>query len=193
MNIKNLIKNIERIITFMAVLCWAGCNYQNNNTEINSDRIDTPTSLSSNDSKFILDAAEISLEGIDLGKLARINANSPVIKNLGEQLVHDYRKVLNQLKDIAMHKTLSLPDEMNSTGRDTYERLMIKRGKEFDELFPGILISVDEDAINMLGKEAKNVQNIEIKEWAASSLAILKNNLTNTKICVDSLHKRVIQ
>ena len=193
MNLKYLMKSIQYFIIYLVIISYAECSNQSKNPDIRPDRIDTPTTLTSTDSKFIVDAAELSLEGIDMGKLAQINSDNQNIKDLGRELVIDYRKILNQLKVIGIHKTISLPDEMNSTGRDSYEKLMVKKGNEFDNQVSSVIISIDTSAIHLFEQEAKYAQDTEVKECLASSLPILKSNLMNIQSIKDTLHKVALQ
>lgn len=193
MNFIHLIKNIEHFAIYFAILLLTACNNQSKNNDLSYDRIDTPTTLSTTDTKFVLDATELSLEGIDMGKLAQTNSDNQTIKEIGRELVVDYRKVLNQLKVIAIHKTISLPDEMNSTGRDAYEKIMTKKGTEFDVQFKSIIITADSSTIHLFEQEAQYAQDTEVKECAVSSLQILNSNFLYIRTYTDTLHKAAVQ
>jgi putative membrane protein len=191
-------KAIIIIMICMPVLTFIVCTNQTNskNTGTGDNLIftsDTNTVMSKDDVKFLVASAEISLEEINLGKLAQTHANMSEIKEMGKKMKDDYMNILTQLKNIAANKSISLPNEMDSDGKDAYEKLMVKNGSDFDEQFSDILISTDKNAVGVFEKEVQGTKNTDIKAWAASLLLTLKTHLTNTEYCQEKCKKIMIQ
>ena len=61
--------------------------------------------MSRGDKQFLQDAAELALGEIELGKLAQSNGSSLDVKQLGNKLIADHTKSLNELKAIATAKS----------------------------------------------------------------------------------------
>lgn len=56
------------------------------------------------DSQFLVDAAEISLEEIQLGQLAQQNSNMSEVRELGEMMEREHRQALADLTALAAKK-----------------------------------------------------------------------------------------
>ena len=127
-------------------------------------------------------AAELNLEEMKLGKLGGLNAAMPEVKEMARVMENDYGNTLYQLKDIANRKSLILPDEMNADGKEAYERLVIKKGADFDRLFASVIVAMDNNAIDMLEKEVINTHDTDIKDWAVSLMTVIKVQLTKAQL-----------
>src|SRR5687768_18565847 len=61
------------------------------------------------DEKFLVDAAELNMEEIQLGQLAQQKGTSEDVKNLGKMMTDDHTKALSDLSALAASKSIAIP------------------------------------------------------------------------------------
>src|SRR6187402_975356 len=68
------------------------------------------------DSEFLVDAAEINLAEIEIGKLAQTKSSNPEVKKFGKMLVDEHTKSAAEVKAIADKRNFSLPTSITEEG-----------------------------------------------------------------------------
>ncbi|MFX5046147.1 DUF4142 domain-containing protein, partial [Acinetobacter baumannii] len=63
-----------------------------------------PSTLSEQETKFAIDAANGSMAEIQLGEMARSKSNTPEVKEFGRMMIEDHSKANEALKIIATDK-----------------------------------------------------------------------------------------
>lgn len=134
-----------------------------------------------NDAKFLMDAAEMQLEEISLGKLAQVKGSSPHVKELGKMMEEEHTKTLEELKALAQSKLVSIPTTITEDSKDTREKLEGKTGNEFDEAYSDLMVQKHEDAIDKFENAASDSEDPEIRAWASEKLPGLKNHLRHAE------------
>ena len=82
-----------------------------------------------NDAKFLVAAAKINLEEIQLGQLAQRNSTMREVKELGKMMEADHSKALKELKDLATLKQVTVPLTLTDDGQSAYMKLVKKQVK----------------------------------------------------------------
>jgi putative membrane protein len=167
------------IIAISFVLCGKRTISENIGTGV----LGRDSLVNTNDANFMRSAAELNLEEIRLGKLARVYATMPEVKEMARLMENDYTNTLYQLQDIANRKLLTLPAEMNSDGKESYEKLVSINRNDFDKQFISMLVGIDNNAIDMFEKEADDTHDTDIKEWVTSVITVIKDQLTKAQMC----------
>jgi len=135
------------------------------------------------DAQFLVDAAEISLEEIELGKLAQTKSTDPEVKKVGQMMVTDHTKSLNELKDLASKKGISIPTTLTKDGQDEFNKLSDKKESDFNEDYCDITVKGHKKAIDKFENASNNAEDSEIKSWATSTLPNLRMNLEHADMC----------
>jgi putative membrane protein len=132
--------------------------------------------LSRGDKQFLQDASELALGEIELGKLAQSNGSSPDVKQLGNKLVADHTKSLNELKAIATAKRIGLDWKLTTQQSRLLSAFENKSGAEFDKEFREQVGKDNEKAIKIFQDTAKNTKDYDVREYAGKSLVALRTH-----------------
>jgi putative membrane protein len=129
------------------------------------------------DAKFAVNAADGGMLEVEVGKLAESKGASKVVKDFGKHLVQDHSKANDELKAIALSKSISLPEALSEKNQKKYDKLNEKSGAEFDKEFIDLMVSDHKDDIDLFEKEADKGNDPELKNFAAGKLPTLKHHL----------------
>lgn len=140
-----------------------------------------------NDAQFLVDAAAINLHEIQLGQLAAAQATSQEVKELGMMVEKDHSKTLNELKDLAARKTITIPVAASEDDTDKYNNLSKKTGRDFDKDICDRLVEEHKDAISKFEKASTESNDAEIKQWAANTLPTLRSHLDMALSCQEKV------
>jgi len=142
------------------------------------------------DSEFLVDAAEIDLAEIELGKLAQQKSTNPGVKSLGKMLVDAHEKSAAELKTLADSKNFSLPTSVTEDGKEAYDKLNKETGTDFDKKFVDGAIDAHEKAIDKFKIAAENANDTEIKAWASKNVNSLREHLQHAKMLKEEINKK---
>ena len=179
-------------LTFVAtILLFASCsNTQKpkDTKEVAEDRNDEKfdNNKQEKDAQFLVNAAEINLEEIQLGKLAQKKGGTAEVKELGKRMEDAHTKSLNDLKSLAKRKMITIPTTPTENAQDAYETLNEESGKDFDKAYADKVVNEHEDAIEAFEEASTDSNDTDIKNWARASLPDLRMHLDNS---IDSQKK----
>ncbi|MFD2034794.1 DUF4142 domain-containing protein [Belliella marina] len=142
-----------------------------------------------NDTRFLMDVAEMQLEEIKLGKLAQQNGDSEHVKELGKMMESDHTKSHAELIALAQSKSVSIPATVTEDSQDTYDKLADKKGNEFGKTYSKMMVSHHEDAIELFEKASTDSEDPEIRAWATKKLPTLRAHLTHAEACKEKCEK----
>jgi putative membrane protein len=142
------------------------------------------------DSEFLVDAAEINLAEIEIGKLAQQKGTHPEVKKFGKMLVDDHQKLSNEVKSLADSRNFSVPLSLTEDGKEEYNKLNKETGTDFDKKFINVIIDEHEDAIDKFSKAADKANDEEIKAWASKNVSSLTAHLQQAKLLKETLDKK---
>jgi len=201
---KDLDKKLLRAALIAATLAAIiSCNNNqrtsdNMNATNNSDTIKPPPKAdtantagvntgTTNDAMFLKKAAEINLEEIRVGRLAERKGTTAGIKNMGKMLENDHAQSLNELTGLAMKKSVTIPQELDSNAQSDYRDLDDKYAKAFDKKFCDMMVNGHQDAIDLFEKEASLTTDADIKNWATKTLPVLHKHLDEAMKCQEGM------
>jgi len=133
------------------------------------------------DSEFLVAAAETDLMEIEIGKLAKSKSTNANVKKFADMLIAEHTKASNDLKPFAEKQNVSLPLALTEKGKEKYDKLNEKTGKDFDQKFADMMVEGHEDAVKKMEKAAENANDPDIKIWAANLVPILRTHLEHAK------------
>jgi putative membrane protein len=137
--------------------------------------------LSSKDYKFACAAAQGGMLEVQAGQLAGSQSADPTVKQFGEQMVTDHGKAGDELKALAAQKGATLPGELDSKGQRTLEKLQKLSGADFDKAYAKDMVSDHEKDLKEFQKAANDLDDPDLKSFAARTSAMVSQHLDHAK------------
>jgi putative membrane protein len=163
--------------------------------------------LSHGDESFIKDAAKGGMMEVEMGQLGVQKAQSSELKQFAQRLIDDHTKANAELKQLAASKGVTLPEPSDShiTGAaetkdrtqareksDTdhqlgfWDRRELKKlqglsGTDFDREFVKMAVNDHEKDVKEFEKASQNLDDSELKAFAAKTLPALQQHLSQAK------------
>jgi len=137
----------------------------------------SPNSLSSRDRTFVMQAGQLSMMEVELGRLAVKRGSSAGVKQYGQEMVEDHTRANQELMQLAMQKKVELPTEMSTQNTALIDRLSGLSGKSFDTAYKQAMIDSHNQAIALFQAQSQQGQDPELKAWATQKLPNLQAHL----------------
>jgi len=137
----------------------------------------SPNSLSSRDRTFVMQAGQLSMMEVELGRLAVQRGSSAGVKQYGQEMVEDHTRANQELMQLAMQKKVELPTEMSTQNTALIDRLSGLSGKSFDAAYKQAMIDSHNQAIALFQAQSQQGQDPELKAWATQKLPNLQAHL----------------
>lgn len=141
------------------------------------------------DAQFLVDATDISLTEIKLGELAKMKSKSKDIKEMGEMMIVDHNKALNEGKELAASKGVTLPTSVSEKTQKKYDELNALNEKDFNKEYSTMMVDGHKDAIDIFEKRADKTEDVDIKNWANNTLPALREHLKHAEHCKEMCEK----
>ena len=141
------------------------------------------------DAKFLVSAAELNLEEIQLGQWAQNNSMNVDIKNLGKMMETEHTKALSDLQALAAKKQITIPTALTDDGMSASKKLMDRKASQFDKEYCDMMVNGHKDAISKFEKASTDAADADIKSWASASLPALRTHLDHSMTCQEKTKK----
>lgn len=188
-------KNALLQVTFVTtILLIASCGY-NQKPEDTKDVAEEHNEAKfdnikqENDAQFLVNAAEINLEQIQLGKLAQQIGRTTHVKELGKMMEDAHTKSLKDLTALAKSKLITIPTSPTDNAQDAYKKLNETSGNDFDKAYADMMVNEHKDAIGAFEKASTDSYDTDIKNWATVSLSDLRKHLDHSIDCQKKCEK----
>ena len=135
------------------------------------------------DAQFLVDAAELNLEGVHLGQLAQQKGKAAHVRELGKMMEDAHTKSQKDLTALAQKKTVTIPNSPTDDAKDAYAELNEKSGNDFDKAYANMMVSKHKDAVESFEKASTDCTDSEIKNWATATLPELRKHLDHSIDC----------
>jgi putative membrane protein len=136
-----------------------------------------------NDAKFLVNAAEMYLEEVNLSQMAVQNSRNPDVIELARILEANQSLALIRLNELARSKSISVPVSTTNKAQDTRKDLYAKAGKDFDNAYCQLMVDRYKEAVASYEKATVERSDSDIKAWATNSLPGLRSNLDKSLVC----------
>jgi putative membrane protein len=130
------------------------------------------------DWKFFKEAAQGGMAEVTLGQMAANKAESETVKSFGQQMVTDHGKANQELKDLAVAESVTLPTEMSTEAKALQKKLSSLSGTEFDKAYMEEMLKDHKKDIAAFQEEAQQGKDLEVKNWAEKTLPTLQEHYT---------------
>ena len=137
----------------------------------------SPNSLSSRDRTFLMQAGQLSMMEVELGRLAVKRGSSAGVKQYGQEMVEDHTRANQELMQLAMQKKVELPTEMSTQNTAMIDRLSGLSGSSFDTAYKQAMIDSHNQAIALFQAQSQQGQDPQLKAWATQKLPNLQAHL----------------
>lgn len=178
-NIRSIFNQLTLITTFVVMASCMNNQEPKDTVEVAEDINDATIDNKDreNDAEFLVEAAEINLEVIQLGQLAQEKGKSADIKELGKMMVEAHTKLLNDLTTLANSKQITIPTSVSNESQEEFNLLNEKLGINFDIAYAELMVSGHNDAIDAFEEAATECADMDIKNWATTTLPELRSHL----------------
>lgn len=132
------------------------------------------------DAEFLVDAAEMNLEEIQLGQLAQRNGMNEEVKTLGKMMETEHTKTLDELKALAAKKQVTIPTTLTDDGMSANKKLMDMKASNFDKEYSDKMVNAHKEAISKFEKASTDAKDADIRNWATATLPGLRKHLDHS-------------
>lgn len=143
--------------------------------------------LNKKDSKYMSDTAHGLISEVKMGDMAQKQAQDDRVKQFGKRMVEDHGKELDELKQLASQKNVTLPDAPNKEQSEEAEKLSKLSGKDFDKEYVKYEAKDHKQDVKDQGKEMKHAADADVKKFAIASYKTVSMH----KKVVDGLHRQI--
>ena len=137
----------------------------------------SPNSLSSRDRTFVMQAGQLSMMEVELGRLAVKRGSSAGVKQYGQEMVEEHTRANQELMQLAMQKKVELPTEMSTQNTATIDRRSGLSGRSFDTAYKQAMIDSHNQAIALFKAQSQQGEDPQLKAWATQKLPNLQAHL----------------
>jgi putative membrane protein len=145
-----------------------------------------PSGLARADQKILKDMAMANMAEIEAGRMAQGKTKNEQVKNFAQQMIDDHTKALDDVKQLAHTKGVSLPTELDMTHKRMTERMAAQSGDAFDRAYLERAGVYDHKKTHdMLRKAQTRAKDPDVKALVARTLPVVDQHMT----AVEQLHK----
>ena len=137
--------------------------------------------------EFLVEAASGGLMEVQLGEMAAQKASSADVKAFGQMMVNDHTKANNELKGLAASKNITIPSVPGEDHQKHINEISEKTGAEFDKAYMSLMTDDHQEDVNNFEKAANNVNDADIKAFAAKTVPTLRQHLQQAQSINDKL------
>jgi len=133
--------------------------------------------LSDRDEKMVKQIAESHLSEINAGKLAQDKASSNEVKSFAKKMVDDHTKALDDLKQLAQSKGVTLPSEPSRQQMSEEKKLQALSGDKFDRQY--LQQSGDrahKETHRLLQRAASRAEDTDLKNYASKAIGTVETH-----------------
>lgn len=132
--------------------------------------------LSDREEKMIKQLAEANMAEINAGKLAQDKAQSEEVKSFAKKMVDDHTKALDDLKQIAQSKGVTLPTEPNKQQMAMEKKLEGLSGEQFDRQYMKQAGDRSHKQTHQLLQKAAKAEDTDLKNYATKTIAAVEGH-----------------
>lgn len=152
--------------------------------EMNKEKFDKEAE---EDAKFVTSQVEGNMAEVKFAQLAQQKSTNAEIKSVASMLEMDHTSVLNDLKEYAAKKNISIPTQETQDARDKLTSLDQEKPETFDKRWCDELLDKHQKGIKTYEDAATSLNDAELKTWAANILPKLKMHHDKLEECKNKL------
>ncbi len=137
--------------------------------------------MSSQDQKFLTDAAMSGMREVELGRMAAQLGATDQVKQFGRMMVDHHTKANTELMSLASSKGVTLPSALEEKHRGDMSKLQRMVGADFDRAFAKMMVKDHEKAVDLFEKESTKGGDADLKAFASKTLPTLQEHLQQAR------------
>ncbi|MCA1609562.1 MAG: DUF4142 domain-containing protein [Acidobacteria bacterium] len=135
------------------------------------------SSAKSADSKFVMDAAKGGMAEVEMGRMAADKASNADVKQFGQKMVDDHSKAIDELKQVATAKGMTLPSAVDPAHKAAMDKMAKLSGAAFDKAYVADMVKDHKKDVADFKKEASSGKDPDVKAFASKTLPTLQEHL----------------
>ncbi len=144
--------------------------------------------LSDRDQKMMKQLAEAHLGEIQLGKMAQDKAKSDEVKSFAKKMVDDHTKALDELKQIAQSKGVTLPEEPGKQQMAMQKKLEDQSGAKFDRQYMQQAgKQAHQSTHKLLQRTASRAEDSDLKNYATKAIGTVESHMQMARETTESM------
>ena len=133
--------------------------------------------FSDRDEKMVKQIAESHLAEINAGKLAQDKASSSEVKSFAKKMVDDHTKALDDLKQLAQSKGVTLPTEPDKQHMAMEKKLQALSGDKFDKQYlQQAGDRAHKETHRLLQRASSRAEDSDLKNYASKVIATVEGH-----------------
>lgn len=133
--------------------------------------------LSQTDERMMKQLAEANLAEISVGKLAQDKAQSDEVKSFAKKMVDDHTKALDDLKQLAQSKSVTLPSEPGKQQMAMEKKLQALSGDKFDKQYlQQAGDRAHKETHRLLQRASTRAEDADLKNYASKVIATVEGH-----------------
>jgi putative membrane protein len=163
-------------LTLLSLLMLLSCESGKKDSVDQAQEQNLNSAIDEKISKFLTEAADARMAGIEEGKLAREKGTTPLIRQYGEWMMSENNKMLKELRVLAASKNITLPASISEEHQDQFDDLKDEEGEDFNDEF---LKAVRRDRKKELEsfEDAEDFKDKDVKKFAATYRPVIASHL----------------
>ena len=135
------------------------------------------TSPSQSDKKFVRTALEGGNAEVALAQLAMQKGSSEDVRQFGQKLMDDHRRLADQMRDVAQKEGIRPPDGESTKSKATEAKLRTLSGPAFDKAYIGAMVKEHREDLDAFNREASKGNDTAIKDAASRGALLIGQHL----------------
>lgn len=135
------------------------------------------TGQEDDDNDFAVKAANGGILEMEAARLAREKAQNSDVKEFAAMMLKDHQTANDELKALAGRKNITLPARLGEDEQKHIDELAKASGAEFDKKYVKLMVDDHEDDVDLFKKAAGDLDDAELKAFAAKTLPTLQKHL----------------
>ncbi len=133
--------------------------------------------VSQTDERMLKQLAESNLAEISVGKIAQDKAQSDEVKSFAKKMVDDHTKALDDLKQLAQAKGVTLPTEPDKQHMAMEKKLQALSGDKFDRQYMQQAGErAHKETHRLLQRASSRAEDTDLKNYASKTLSVVESH-----------------
>ena len=138
----------------------------------------TKPQVAASDGTFLTEAWRRGQTEVRLAELAKRQAGSPAVKQLGDQMLTEHSRINEEIKAIARQKALNIWGDPDNIRISELRQL---NGDAFDRAYLAELVKLHEKSIADFDSALKGSSDPDVKAFLGKNLPMLRSHLASIK------------
>lgn len=143
--------------------------------------------INKKDAEYLQKAAQGVMSEVKLGEMAQKQAADERVKQFGKRMVDDHGKDLQNIRQLASQKHVTLPDTPNKEQSQEADKLAKLSGAAFDKEYVKYEMKDHKEDVKENGKAMKSALDADVKNFASAEY----QTVVAHKKEIDGLHAQL--